>query len=62
MSNFFRPLVQCAVSLECWFIWIRLWVVAGGCLQELENKRKVQLGNPKSDSSHLTEWLLTTAF
>ena len=43
----FRPLAQCAVSLKslkCLFIIIRL---LSGCLQQLKNKGKVQLGYPK---------------
>ena len=30
-----------------------------GCLQELKNKGKVQLGNPKSNHSHLRELVIT---
>ena len=33
-----------------------------GRLQELKNKGKVQLRNPKSVHGRLWEWLLTTAF
>ena len=37
------------------------WLLSGS-LQELKNKRKVWLGNPKSGRDHLWEPLLTRAF
>jgi len=57
----FRPLTQCAVSVKCWFIRERL----SGRLREHKNKRKVQLGNPKSGrgqygSGRLRELFITT--
>ena len=61
----FRPLAQiaqCAVSLKslkCLFIIIRL---LSGCLRQLKNKGKVQLGNPKSGRGGLRERSLMRAF
>ena len=51
----FRPSTQCAVSFKCWFIRERL----SGRLREHKNKRKVQLGNPKSGRGRLRELFIT---
>ena len=47
--QFFRSLAHCAVSLKCWFIWIRLWVTwpLTGRLRELKNKGKSSWVIPK---------------
>ena len=50
--------MQCAVPLKHLFICKRL---LSGHLQELKNKRKVQLGDPKSGRGPLWERSLTRA-
>jgi len=40
---------------------IYMYKTLSGCLEELKNKGKVQLGNPKSGPGHLQE-LFTTMF
>ena len=54
-----EPLGQCAVSLNYWFIWMWLWVLA---YKGLKNKGKVHLVISKSRHGCLEEQSLTTAF
>ena len=53
--QFFRPLPQCPVSLKCWLIWMRLWVVA---YESLTTKERFIWVIPKSGRSRLREWSL----
>ena len=58
--QFFRPLAQCAVKLECCVVDLYEqdyeWSLSSR-LQETRNKKKVQLDNPKSRRSQLREIL-----
>lgn len=56
MSNLLDPKELRVIK---WAIY--MYKTLSGCLEELKNKGKVQLGNPKSGPSHLQE-LFTTMF